>query len=51
VLGHRLFGDVERRGQFVDRGRSPGQPRHHGAPDRIGQRQERAVQIVIQRAH
>ena len=47
VLGHRLFGDVERRGQLVDRGRPPGQPRHDRAPNRVRQRQEGAVKPCI----
>src|SRR3954462_13243220 len=44
VLGHRLFRDVERRGQLVNRGRSAGQPRHDRTPNRVGQREESAVQ-------
>jgi len=44
VLGHRLFRDVERRRQLVDRGRAAGQPRDDGPPNRVGQRHEGAVQ-------
>src|SRR6185312_12637489 len=44
VLGHCLFGDVERCGQLIDRGRSAGQSRHDRAPNRVGQRHEGTVQ-------
>ncbi len=47
VLGHRLFRDVERGGQLVDRGRPAGQTRDHGAPDRVGERHEGAVKPGI----
>ena len=47
VLGHRLFGDGERSGQLVDRRRSPGQSRHHRAPDGIRECHEGTVQLGL----
>jgi hypothetical protein len=47
VLGHRLFRDVERLGQLVDRRRSAGQLRHDGAPNRVRQGQKGPVQTAL----
>jgi hypothetical protein len=47
VFGNRLFGDGERFGELVDGGVAAGQAGDDGASDRIGQRDESAVERVL----
>ena len=42
-----LFGDGERLGQFIDRGRPAGEPGDHPPPDGVGQGHEGPVQPVV----
>jgi hypothetical protein len=50
VFGHRLFGDVERLGQLVDRRRAAGQPRDDRAANGIGECHEGAVHQRVRTA-